>query len=236
MNVEVSVTTDIYPQEISWTIESSNGETVNSDPFFNEETTYETNLCLDSSICHTFTINDSYGDGIIIGGDFNVAVNGAVVLANPSLGFSTLSVEFGQCGVSPTAPTPTAPTPTAPTPTAPSPSCDNPEKSRFSLYLKTDFYGGETSFKVFRRRNNGQFTAQVYAGANFGSEAEYNRGKCLFKSKCYRLEVYDSYGDGLCCSYGEGKFQGSWDGVNIPNEDAVFNSGSVSRSEMFGNC
>ena len=50
---------------------------------------------MDSSECYTFTINDSWGDGIL--SPFSVTVNGDVVLSNPDINFITLNVQFGQC-------------------------------------------------------------------------------------------------------------------------------------------
>ncbi|WP_363322546.1 M43 family zinc metalloprotease [uncultured Tenacibaculum sp.] len=61
-----SLTFDNYASETSWTITNSSGTTVASGSGYgsaNNGTTITENLCLPDG-CYTFTINDSYGDGI----------------------------------------------------------------------------------------------------------------------------------------------------------------------------
>ena len=144
----------------------------------------------------------------------------------------------------PTAPTPTVPTPTVPTPTVPSPSptppthdlgCANPTKRRFKLELKTDGKSAETSF-VVKRRKNGRFRVRVFGGSDFSDNSDYTLSRCLKRGKCYRLEVRDSTGDGICCQYGSGSFQGYWNGNKVLNQKDVFDSGKISFSKRFGKC
>ena len=173
-----------------------------SQPFTSEFTKYDQQLCLDESICHEFKITDTYGDGILQGGDFSLKVNGVTKLSLGS-GFTTeMSAQFGNCDDD-------------------NEPCDNPIKKRFRIKLKTDDYGEETSF-VVKKKRRGVFSKVVFRGDGFDSNTEYNLSKCIRKNRCYRLEIYDSAQDGLCCSYGEGSFQGYWDGQEVPNEDSVF--------------
>jgi len=148
----------------------------------------------------------------------------------------------------PTAPTPTAPTPTAPTLTAPTPTsptpvppivnkpCRRTTKDRFAIALNTDDYGSETSFTVYRRRNNGQFTRKVFSREGLPSSSTEVFSKCLAKRGCYKLVVEDSYGDGICCDYGQGSYQGYWDGSELAKVNGPFEDGFESESETFGNC
>ncbi len=112
MSVTVDITSDEYPNEISWTIKNSSGTTVKSDggKISAPGTNYVESACLNSSECYTFTINDSWGDGI--SAPFSLIVDGEVSFSNPDTNFSSLRVNVGQCGA---APTPTVPTPTPPT-------------------------------------------------------------------------------------------------------------------------
>ncbi len=193
LDVAISVTTDDYPDEISWKVVSSSGQTINSNVFDSQQTTYTTNLCLTSTSCYTFTISDTFGDGILDPGSFSVKVNGSVKLSMPNDGFAyAMTTKFGLCDE-----------------TVP---CQYTWQSRVNVYIKTDNYGSETSFKVMMRRPNGAFSRKVFAGNNFASASEYDRSKCLRKSKCYKLIVYDSADDGICCEFGEGSFQASWKG------------------------
>ena len=228
LDVAISVTTDDYPDEVSWSI----GNQYQSEPFTASKTTYESKLCLNPAYCHTFVISDSYGDGLdpTAGGAFSLKVNGAIKLSLGDGFTNKLETKFGQCDETPTPSTP----PTAPTPTPPT-GCSSGNK-KFKLKLTTDNNGSETSFKVMQRRPNGNFNKKVFAGNNFDSATDYIRSKCLKKNKCYRLVMYDSAGDGICCDFGQGSFQGYWKGVAVPNQNAQFTSGSFARSQPFGKC
>jgi hypothetical protein len=47
----------------------------------------------------------------------------------------------------------------------------------------------------------------VISGGPYGSNATtYSTDACLANG-CYTLNVFDSYGDGLCCGYGEGSYE-----------------------------
>ncbi len=141
LDVRVSITSDNYPHEITWTIQDDAGTVVKSDGgnIVNDFTEYIQDVCLDASDCYTFTINDSYQDGI--GAPFSLTVDGDVKLSNPNTAFGSLSAEFGQClTVLPTSapvrstpapvPAPVRSTPTpvrstpAPTPVTPAPVAD----------------------------------------------------------------------------------------------------------------
>ncbi len=63
--VQVRIRTDNWPEETSWSIEDSNGANiagVNSYSQADTEFTYD--VALDLNECYTFTILDSYGDGL----------------------------------------------------------------------------------------------------------------------------------------------------------------------------
>jgi hypothetical protein len=65
-DVNVSITLDNYPEETSWTITNDSGQTVASGGTYGSQpdgSTISEDLCLPDG-CYTFTINDTYGDGI----------------------------------------------------------------------------------------------------------------------------------------------------------------------------
>ncbi len=109
MKVDVSITTDQYPEDTYWLVASSNGETFHFsslDPMSSVEST----LCLDVSDCHEFFIYDSWGDGLREG-NFSVAVDDEIVLSNPPQPFTSMSVELCNATDSPTSsPTTSQPT------------------------------------------------------------------------------------------------------------------------------
>ncbi len=95
-----------------------------------------------------------------------------------------------------------------------------------TLKLVTDKYASETTFKVFRPDGSVLLQGGPWANAN-------NTTTRLFAIKpaeigCYRLEVYDSFGDGINSGYGVGGFQViKYDNSVILNDDGKF--GKMSR-------
>ena len=73
-----------------------------------------------------------------------------------------------------------------------------------SLELKTDNYGVETTWKLFN--GAGTVVAQDPAG-NYGNNTVYNYNWSLDPSDCYTFKIYDAYGDGICCTYGNGYYK-----------------------------
>ena len=90
VDVTVQIVTDAYGSETTWNIKDANGATVLSGgPYANlgaAGTTNETPVSgtLSTQTCHTFTIYDSYGDGIDAGygvGSFTVTDGSGYILA-----------------------------------------------------------------------------------------------------------------------------------------------------------
>ena len=96
---ELSLTTDNYGGETSWQITNSSSQTVASGNGYASNTTYSEEVCLDDGD-YTFTINDSYGDGICCSygyGSYNLVVNGNSVASGDSFA-STESTAFSLGG------------------------------------------------------------------------------------------------------------------------------------------
>lgn len=69
------------------------------------------------------------------------------------------------------------------------------------LVLNTDGQGAQTSWVIMRSSD-----MQVVCNGNgYGNNASYTESCCL-PDDCYRLEVYDSFGDGMCCGNGQGSY------------------------------
>lgn len=73
------------------------------------------------------------------------------------------------------------------------------------LELTTDFYAGETTWEV--TDNTGNLIAsggpyQPYADSNTTFFFEW----CLALDACYTFTIFDEYGDGICCEYGDGSY------------------------------
>lgn len=96
--------------------------------------------------------------------------------------------------------------------------------------LVTDRYASETSFKFFRP--DGSILLKVDKGTfpNLTSNGTTTRYFDIYPDVigCYRLEVYDSYGDGINAGYGAGGFQLiRHDGVILLTDNGKF--GSMAR-------
>ena len=69
-----------------------------------------------------------------------------------------------------------------------------------TLTLNTDNYGSETSWSV----NNNQGST-IANGSGYASNTQYEEQICLVDGS-YTLVISDSYGDGMCCSTGNGSY------------------------------
>ena len=78
------------------------------------------------------------------------------------------------------------------------------EGNYVKIKVKTDWYGSETSWKLFD--SNGDEVASVDPGTYGNNQMNTKKVTCL-QDECYTLEVYDTYGDGMCCTYGYGFFK-----------------------------
>jgi hypothetical protein len=76
-----------------------------------------------------------------------------------------------------------------------------------TVKVTTDRYGSETTWKIFR--SNGQVAGQGGPYADAGANGAYPQAdvNLTLANDCYRLEVYDSYGDGFDSGYGDGKIE-----------------------------
>jgi len=94
--------------------------------------------------------------------------------------------------------------------------CGGP-RAVFQLNLLTDNYGLETTWTL--RDNN----EEVLNGGPYGSNRQYDIQECIFDG-CYLFTIFDSYGDGICCSEGEGSYAVSVDGRLIVEGGEFTNS------------
>ena len=104
--------------------------------------------------------------------------------------------------------------------------------------MTTDNNNSETYFMVLIRLADGSFSEdrRVLKKQYWRPATNLETSKCIPTSLCYKVVVYDTAGDGLCCEHGQGSFQTYYQGVPIKNVDAQFLDGSESETELFGNC
>jgi hypothetical protein len=96
-----------------------------------------------------------------------------------------------------------------------------------TLVINADDYPGETSWEVIDEETN-----QVIAsGGVNGAGQTFTEDICLNYGSCFTLNVYDSYGDGICCGYGLGDFEV----LNASGTQIVYNNGDFGdeANELF---
>ncbi|GFH49885.1 hypothetical protein CTEN210_06361 [Chaetoceros tenuissimus] len=197
-SVQVEIITDNYPGETSWQLTDATSASVLS-----------------------FTINDSYGDGICCAygsGSYTVAVNGNNVLS----GGAFLSAE------------------TKPLYTSP---CDYgeeivggevvckcaPTEMRIAVNLTTDRYPEETSWNLSTCSG-----VELASGSYTDRETEHTDSICVPNNVPYRFQINDAYGDGMCCNYGLGNYQISIDGTEEVSAAGDFGAGEA--HDLSGAC
>jgi len=105
-----------------------------------------------------------------------------------------------------------------------------PEVSNTTLIVKvtTDRYGSETTWKL-RKGNN----AVLSSGGPFTDLAANGEGVqadvtvTLPANDCYKFEMIDAYGDGMCCNYGNGGYE-----VTDGNGTVLISGGQFGTSEQ----
>jgi len=99
-------------------------------------------------------------------------------------------------------------------PTAAPTPCDG---SSFLLRLLTDNYGSETTWTL---TSNGALVAD---GGPYGNAQLYEEEECI-NAGCYVFTIFDSWGDGICCGYGEGNYEVIVDGEVVRDSNGQFDS------------
>ena len=90
----------------------------------------------------------------------------------------------------------------------------NTNQGSTQTIITTDRYGFETSFKIIRTFNSHTFASGPPAPNKFGPETTYIGSLCLPQGQ-YELVLYDLMGDGICCSYGNGKVSIIVNGIKV---------------------
>ena len=68
--------------------------------------------------------------------------------------------------------------------------------------INADNYQEETSWKLYDNISN-----EVISTGSLDSNTDYySEDICVNYESCFTLDMFDSYGDGICCGYGEGNY------------------------------
>ena len=88
--------------------------------------------------------------------------------------------------------------------------------SNITIKITLDRYGSETEWQL--RNSAGTIVAQNPNYTNAASNGAYPQAdiNLTLPNDCYNFTISDSYGDGMCCAYGQGGYQILADGALIP--------------------
>jgi len=78
--------------------------------------------------------------------------------------------------------------------------------------LTTDNFGGETSW-VLEDQTTGMVIDEVFQGS-LASNTNFLTSYCVDPTHCYTFRITDSFGDGICCSFGTGTYKVNFDGTS----------------------
>ena len=96
--------------------------------------------------------------------------------------------------------------------------------------ITTDRYGSETTWELTNAA--GSVVASGGPWANLGANGQTVRATVnangLTPNECYRFTIYDAYGDGICCDFGNGAYS-----VKDANDNVLL-SGAAFESEASG--
>lgn len=103
-------------------------------------------------------------------------------------------------------------------------------KSNITIKITLDGYGGETSWTLKNSAGVTVASNPTYTSLNNSSTNPQPDINLTLPNDCYSFQVNDSYGDGMCCAYGNGGYQIWADGVLIPGiSGATFTSSDVKK-------
>ncbi len=95
----------------------------------------------------------------------------------------------------------------------------------FEVLINTDEWEEETSFELTNSNNDVVLTSNI-----FQENALNTFGICLTEG-CYTFTIYDSYGDGICCGFGEGSYS-----ISLSQDGLLQEGGEFEFSESTTFC
>jgi len=81
-------------------------------------------------------------------------------------------------------------------------------ESILDIAILTDNYGDETTWEITEHDTG----VVKCSGGPYDSNTFYKESVCIDYDDCVDFTIYDSYGDGICCTYGEGYYEVYLDG------------------------
>jgi len=93
--------------------------------------------------------------------------------------------------------------------------------------ILTDNYSYETSWQLVNQ--SGVVIASINPGDLTSNATNYSWSVCVNSNECYSFTIYDTYGDGICCSYGSGSYSLTYGGAVVASGGAFGSSETTSN-------
>ncbi|KAL9186751.1 hypothetical protein ACHAXT_010471 [Thalassiosira profunda] len=109
--------------------------------------------------------------------------------------------------------------------------CEAAGKVSLELKLKTDMFPAETSWMLVDSCSNVMVDA-LPLRSGLSPNTTYTEQYCVDES-AYEFTIFDLFRDGICCSYGSGSYNITYDGAVVASGDGKFGS---TETKTFGSC
>jgi hypothetical protein len=198
----LSLTFDNYPSETSWSLIKDGSTVATGSGYSTKNGTITENFDFGDGN-YEFVINDQYGDGICCSygnGSYTITDASGTVVASGGSFASTETKAFCVEGS-----------------TSGGGTCD---PGAVTLTLKLDNYPSETSWSLTQ---NGSTLA---SGSGYSTKGATITETFDFGTGDFDFTINDQYGDGICCSYGNGFYE-----LKDSNGNVLASGGSFGSSE-----
>ncbi len=154
----LTINTDQFPEETSWKLNNTNGLILYEkfiDDYKLPNHRYTESYCLPKNDCYTFTIYDTYGDGLLSFEGYHLQWNDERIQSGSQFWESEQSIFFGGSNDDDD---------------VGGHKCEycRPGQKLFQLELQTDNYGGETYWDLKKKNKNGnKFIDYIFNGKFF---------------------------------------------------------------------
>lgn len=103
------------------------------------------------------------------------------------------------------------------------------------LALQLDEYGSETTWELLDSKGSVLYESETYADTEGSTPALKNYTFNLSNNECYTFNIYDDYGDGFCCDYGNGYYKLTTGDNTVMVNKIDFMSSADSYNFILGN-
>jgi len=254
--INLEIKTDHKPRDIFWEVLDVGADKIikrrYSYYYVSKYTVYTEKMCVPKDSCYKLTMRDVSGDGIGYPGYYELSYEGSVVKRGGR--FYTVEEDdyydddyndnfynyddfynhkesyeispFINGDACPSS-SPSISSPPSPSPTA---YCD-PDEELIYVEIMTDEYPDETKWSLINIAHN-ETVSKTYFGEYHQESTHHDEFLCvpISSDACYRFEIHDDYGDGICCSEGDGYYRIQYQGSTVVSGG---NFGSY-QSDNFG--